>query len=594
MKNLCALFLIIVAVAACTPSSRKGDELARLYRQIDIAIANDNQGIAKVDSRLAALKGRWASAVRASSPAPGSVVSADSSSLCSSLYSLADSIFQEYSSYDNDSAVAWALLCRRLAMQSADPHLLARASLNLAGQYTRSGCYTEACRYFQPLRPDGMPEDIRVKYYDTGCDLYGNMGHSSEDQSVKAAYIARSAALRDTLFAIAPHRSAVYLRNRLQHFINTHNTAQVLRASNQWLSLELSATNPSAVPLSSPHSPSANPQTLTHSFAIVAYYRSEAYRVMGDTLKRKEWLAKSAIADISSGVMDQASLWTLAAIIYREGDIDRAYRYMAHSWQSLSKFSSRKRTWDVMPVLTVINNTYQQKAEQARHRLTAIVVLVIALLAVSLSLLLYVQHKRRQLAEAQQSLAESNRQLRNTIAELHHANTALQCTNAALHESDRVKDKYIGQFFAMCSSYIEKLDNFRSKVRRSAKEGDMKTMEALTDPVAMKAAEHKALLSRFDDIFLSLYPSFVDEFNSLLRPGCAVRPSGKERLNATLRIFALIRLGINKSSRIADILGLSPASVYNYRAQAKNMAACPRAEFEDRVKTPAAANPQKQ
>lgn len=580
MKNLCALFLVIAAFAACAPSSRKGGEMAQLYNKIDSAIADSGRGTAKVDSRISRLKGRWAAATGSS--LRGFSLPSHGASLQASLYSLADSIFREYSSYDNDSAVAWAQRCLRLARQSADSRLIASASLNLAGQYTKSGYYADAHRYFRLLRPDSMPEALRVRYYDTGCDLYGNMGVSTEDPSARAAYMARSSSLRDTLLRIAPRRSTVYLRNRLQRLINQSDTARVLGVSDQWLSLCLSAspspTGMEVKPL---------PPACTHSFAIMAYYRSEAYRVIGDTLKQKEWLARSAIADISSGIMDQASLWTLAAIIYREGDIDRAYRYMAHSWQCVSKFSSRKRTWDVTPVLTVINNTYRQKAEQARHRLTAIVALVITLLAVSLSLLLYVQHKRRQLAEAQQKIAESNRRLRSTIAELHR-------TNAALHESDRVKDRYIGEFFAMCSSYIEKLDSFRSKVRRCAKEGDSGAITALTDPVTMKAAEHKALMNRFDDIFLSLYPSFVDEFNALLRPGCSVRPSGKERLNATLRIFALIRLGITESSRIADILGLSPTSVYNYRAQAKNMAACPRAEFEERVKEPATASSHKQ
>ena len=56
-----------------------------------------------------------------------------------------------------------------------------------------------------------------------------------------------------------------------------------------------------------------------------------------------------------------------------------------------------------------------------------------------------------------------------------------------------------------------------------------------------------------------------------------------ERLNTELRIFALIRLGITDSVKIAQFLRYSVTTIYNYRTKARNKAACNRDEFEKYV-----------
>lgn len=536
MKNLYAALLITIMLVACTNGN--DNKMSALYGQIDSVIAANEKNIDNREADIALLKRMWSSAYGRRK------------------YVLADSIYQRYSAYVNDSAVAWAIRSGKIAKALGDSAALAKSTLNLVTQYAKSGYYTEANGYFNMIHVSALPADIRVQYYNVGSDLYGNSGYSADDPYTKQIYWKRSEELRDSLYAIVPHNSTLYLQNRVQELVNNKMADEALRESNKWMKLVKAGT---------------------HDYAIMAYYRSEVYHTARDTMRQKEWLAKSAIADISNTVMDQASLWMLAAIIYNEGDIDRAYRYMDFSWQCVSHFSAHKRAWDVTPILTVINSSFQQKTQSANRRLTVLIILVVLFSLTVLCMLIYLQKKHHELSEAQKALAESNRQLRATIEKLHK-------TNAQLHESDRVKDKYIGQFFSMCSSYIDKLNNFRAKVRRKLKAGQKQEVMDMTDPDVMEAEEHKALMNNFDDIFLSLYPSFVDEFNALLKPGCSVRPVGKERMNATLRIFALIRLGITESSRIAEILGYSPNSVYNYRARAKNMAACQRNEFEDRVK----------
>lgn len=532
--SICLLFILLVSC-----NNGNNATMSELYNQIDDAIANDKQNVDKREADIASLK-QQLTHVNGTKK-----------------YAISDSIFQNYTSYDNDSAVAWAMRSYNIAKEIGDSVLVAKSKLNLVEQYTKSGYFTDASRYFHSINHSDLPGNLLPRYYDVGSDLYGNSGYSAEDPAIKQNYWKISEKLRDSLYDIVQPNTYLYFRNRIQEAINKHIPDDALMLSGQWLK---------------------NTKAGTHEYAIVAYYRSEAYRIAKDTLGQKEWLARSAVADISNAVMDQASLWMLAGIIYNEGDIDRAYKYMDYSWQCVSRFSTHKRGWDITPILTVIDNTYQARMQTSNRRLTILIIITIFFLATSLCLLHYVQRKRTQLSEAQKALAESNRQLKATIEELHQ-------TNAELHEADRVKDKYIGQFFVIYSKYIDKLNAFRAKVRRKLKAGLKSDIMEMTNPDALSADEHKELMNNFDDVFLSLYPTFVDDFNALLKPDCKIRPVGKDKMNTTLRIFALIRLGINESSRIADILGYSPNSIYNYRTRAKNMAACPRDEFEDRIKT---------
>lgn len=512
-----------------------------LYKQIDRAIADSSAIVRQRESRIHQLRIHLCQAKEQNLR-----------------LAVADSLYREYSAYKNDSAVAWALRCYRLAANVADSKQQVKAVLNLVDQYTKSGYFTEAAGYFSKLSPETMSASLRCRYYDVGADLYGNFGYSTEDPVMKEHYWQRSIAMRDSGYSVMPPHSIIYYHNKVQQLVNSNHGREALQVGGDWL---------------------RKVRPGTHDYAIMAYYRSEAYRRMGDVNHQKEWLARSAVADLNNAVMDQASLWMLAGIIYKEGDIDRAYRYMAYSWKCVSCFSTHKRAWDVTPILTVISNSYQQKIRLANNRLMALVVIAVLLLSVSVVLLVYVQRKRKQLWVARNALGETNQQLRATNEQLHRVNVDLE-------ESDRVKDKYIGNFFSLYSSSIEKLDSFRGKVRRKLKAGQRDELMAMTDPDRMHEEAHKEMMDNFDNIFLSLYPTFVDDFNALLKPEYKMRPVGKSRMNTTLRIFALIRLGITESSRIAGILGYSPNSIYNYRTRAKNMSAVPRDEFEERIRRP--------
>lgn len=214
-----------------------------------------------------------------------------------------------------------------------------------------------------------------------------------------------------------------------------------------------------------------------------------------------------------------------------------------------------------------------------------LLIVVVSLLSIILlGIIFYVQHKRTQLAKARNELKSINSRLEILNEQLSNANTLLSSTNHQLSDANKMKDEYIGKFLSTCSEYIDKLDNYRIKVNRKLKARQYNDLLKMTETDELKSNELNELFYNFDTVFLHLFPNFVNDFNALLQPEHRIHIAHGGQLTTDLRIFALIRLGIEESSRIAEFLNYSPNSIYNYRARIKKKALCDRSEFEKRVK----------
>ena len=493
-------------------------------------------------------------------------------------YQFALSLFREYIAFVNDSALNYIQVCMECAERMGRKDLQTQSELSLAYQLADTGFYSEAEIHFKAISKDLLTDDMVITYLKGMNHLYGEMGYYSHDKRLRDQFFSKSAAFRDSLLQILPEDSYGYNALKSVELNNQGKTEEALKCSDKWMKL-------------------AKPGS--RDYATMAFYRSEIFRNMGDTDMERYWLVMSALTDIRQAIMDQAALWSLAnSLMNEEGDLNRAYKYMDFSWECISYFSTHMRSWLVTPILTRINDKYKQNLHQAYTNLIWTTVAISLLLIGLLVLLLYVSKKRRQLAvirnelkNANDELGQLNYQLSAKNHDLSEANQRLsdingqlQQANIHLNDSNRVKDEYIGKFLSVCSDYIDKLDNYRIKVNRKLKAGQQADVLRMTSSEQLKEDELKELFDHFDDIFLRLFPTFIDDFNALLKPGEEIVPTEKNHLNTDLRIFALIRLGIEESSKIAEFLRYSPNSIYAYRARIKNKAIGNRDEFEKLVK----------
>ncbi|MFV0587204.1 DUF6377 domain-containing protein, partial [Bacteroides reticulotermitis] len=321
----------------------------------------------------------------------------------------------------------------------------------------------------------------------------------------------------------------------------------------------------------------------TPQYALVTYHRSLIYKYSNDSINEKKNLCLSAISDIRSAIKDHASLWMLAQLLYEDGHIEQAYRYMRFSWNATKFYNARLRSWQSADALSLIDKTYQAMIEKQNARLEQNLLLITALLLLLVVALGYIYRQMKKLRLARNHLQVANGQLKELNEELRQMNDCLTFTNAELSESDQIKEEYIARFIKLCSTYINRLDTYRRMVNKKISAGQIADLLRITRSQDALDEELEELYANFDTAFLHLFPDFVRKFNSLLQDDEHISLKKDELLNTELRIFALIRLGIEDSSQIAEFLRYSVNTIYNYRAKVKNKAYS-RDDFEEKVK----------
>ena len=274
---------------------------------------------------------------------------------------------------------------------------------------------------------------------------------------------------------------------------------------------------------------------------------------------------------------------SLAFLLYEEGDIDRAYKYIKRSLEDALFCNARLRTYEISQMLPIIDQAYQHQS-QARQRQLVISLISISLLSVFLLIaVLSVYRQMRKLSVARKDLSQANKLLNDLNKELSETNKLLKHSNETLSEANLIKEEYIGRYMDQCSAYIDKLDDYRRLLNKTATAGKIDDLIQTIKSKQFIEDELKEFYTNFDSTFLQLFPTFVEEFSALLVDNEEIQLKSGELLNTELRIFALIRLGISDSVKISHFLRYSLSTIYNYRTKLRNKSAVPRDEFESYV-----------
>ena len=176
------------------------------------------------------------------------------------------------------------------------------------------------------------------------------------------------------------------------------------------------------------------------------------------------------------------------------------------------------------------------------------------------------------LQDSNDELTNSNKAFQNSNDELMSSNKALRVSNDELKNTNAKRELMANAFIRLCYQYIERLENQRKLVIRKIKTNQQKELLSILSSSKRSTEENQNFLSQFDKIFLSLYPSFVKELNTLLTPEAQIQLKEDNELTPSLRVAALVRLGVTESPKIAGILSYSLQTIYNYRSTLKNSA----------------------
>ena len=325
-------------------------------------------------------------------------------------------------------------------------------------------------------------------------------------------------------------------------------------------------------------------QSLPEAKENAIYWASlaETYSFLRQRDKQKLCLTRAAIIDKRNCIKTYTSLQDLAMLLYRDGDVDRAYKYITCALEDIIESNARSRLIQVAEYMPIITAAYKHRQEDERSRNIAYYALLSVMTLTLVVLLMLLIYRNRKLNEARHALNDRNARLVSLNQQLSALNDDLNSVNHRLSDSNKIKEEYIAQLFDICSGYIDEIEHYRLSLVRKVKAGQQaELLDVLSESIAAKSL--KEFFRKFDMIFLDLFPTFIDEFNKLLQPGAQIVPKDGELLTPELRIYALVRLGINDSTRIAGFLHYSSQTVYNYRLRTRNKAIVPKDRFVESV-----------
>lgn len=457
-------------------------------------------------------------------------------------------MFREFHSFNTDSAYAISIEEELLARDLADEGLLFNARLNRAEILAGVGMYHEALEVLDDVRVDVLPDYLRPYYYHIMRTLYGNMADYAAFDEVRGRYMEITDCYRDSVLMMNDSEGLVYNMVKADQ-LNVHGRHE---EAVELLSMMLEDGGLSE-----------------HDRAICAWTLSVSYGQLGNDEERKRMLLVSAIGDMRSPVREYVSLRELARILYNEGDLDRAYRLMAIAVDDAAKCNARQRIVELNACYPEINEMYVETVREQKRSLMRTVVVITVLSVLLVALLFYTRRQMVRIGRARALLQETNARL-------------LEANNA-IAENSELKEVYIGRYMDQCMAYIDKLDSYRKSVGRVFNQGKPDELKRMLKSTDVVDNELKMFYDQFDRTFLSLFPDFVEDFNALLLPHEAIVPKRPGSLTTELRIFALIRLGIADSDKIARFLRYSLTTIYNYRTKVRNKARGDRNMLEAEV-----------
>lgn len=462
-----------------------------------------------------------------------------------------------------DSVILYLAKARETASELNEPAKIAKADFQMSIAYVKAGYEIDSNDILDKYRGKQVSPDILEDYYKAEVAYWGETMAYASDRASSDEKLVRRDEYIGLLLEILP-QGTWYWYNLKREKANEISDVEMTRYYAGKM-LEVSAEN-------------------SREWAEAAYYYAHSFSET-DPQSFKSWIIRSAIADIMCATKDYASLNEVARFIFNSGDIERAFRYSAdHCMADALYFNGKLRPWQISKFFPEIESAYSLKNARTIRVILGLLSGTLALFLVSLFLSFFLSKRQKILDSMRTKLEESYMEIDRRNRELEAINHSLVGLNAKIQEADKVKQEYITQFLSILSENITSKRQYRNWVLKCIRQGKTKI---LTDEInELPPIENDILdfYKIFDQTFVNIYPDFVRKFNDLLVEGAAIVPKGQDILTPELRIFALIKLGISDSSRIASLLHYSANTIYNYRAKIKNKAKGSRDAFEEAVR----------
>lgn len=463
------------------------------------------------------------------------------------VFELTNRLYFEYKVFVYDSAINYTQRLARLAEKLNDPMKREYARVKTAFTLNSAGLFKETFDTLRLVKTKFLPDSSRLEYYNLLARANFDLGEFDSNDFFYQHYLNSANRYLDSGLMLSPKNSYASLDiSNYKHLMNNEideglvDVKAILKFKNLTF----------------------------HQRAICNHHLALLHLKAGDTLKARDAFITSSIYDLKAATKETASMAELANIFYRSGDIENAYLFIRQAMDDAQYYGARQRKAKIGSLLPIIaaesiNRSEQQKRAWLTYSVMATVVFALTLLFVFITRMQYKKLKAadRKIKEANESLQEINRQLR---------------------EADKIKEEYIGYYFNINSDYLDKIESLKKSIDQKLTARKFEDLRFVTDSFDLKR-ERENLYTGFDSTFVKLFPDFVTTFHSYFHEENKFQLKDGQVLNTEMRIFALIRLGIHDTDKIAKILGYSVNTIYAYKTKVKSKSTLPNDEFEAKI-----------
>lgn len=437
-------------------------------------------------------------------------------------YSIYKNIYEEYKSYNYDTALIYVHHMQQEAQQLNDKHLQMDAAIANAFVYLSGGLFKEAYDILStmPQRYDELPN----LYHMTFARLLWDMADYAGGEIAPVYDEQANTQIQHIIAYSAPEDSAAYWYPIAAIDLRNGNYPQSIVRMQEVLK---------------------DTKSSDHERAIYESSLAFLYLQIGDTNLALHHYIHAAIYDIRSCTYETVALRMVAEILFHKGEISLSEKYIRLAMNDAKRYHARHRQVSISQILPIIELRQTEMLHKQRwiaFSLLAIVFILLILCGVGLILI-----SRRSIM-------------------IHDAQKTIHQMNQNLVVANKLKETMLSSLLAGNSQYLATIEQYQQRVREYAVQ--RRYADLMTIPKNVDARLRRINMNhQLDETLLSLYPTFVQDFNQLLRPKEQFQLKKNELLNTPMRIFALIRLGISHNDSIAEILNCSINTVYTYKTK---------------------------
>lgn len=521
------LYATAVLLSSCGGNPSEGS-IGRSLKELDAAIGLRDDYDARKEYRIEGLREALRHAVTPEE-----------------LYTRTRDLYLEFSSYQYDSAYTYVYRMQEIAAGLSDADRVAQAACDHIFCLLSAGLYKEAFDAAGLIEPSSLSEPALLNYYNVMVRLnYSAAGYAQSEPYV-SNYRNEGARYIALLMDVLPSDSNLRREYYANLMMEEGRYEEGVRAFAELLK---------------------DPSADLHQRAIYSSSLGWMQQCLGLDDEAIVSISESAVCDIKSSTKETTALRMLADMMLRRGDYVRASRYIRFSQEDADFYGARLRKIEVGNVLPMIERSYSESLSRERNMLIIVLLCAVFLAVVALAAWWFIRRQNSRLKAARLIIDERN-------AELEEANRSLA-------EANDIKDGYIGNSFYVNAEYIEKMDSWYKMADRMIASGQYDLLRRTLRASATEN-ERSRMYDAFDHTFLKIFPTFVNDYNALFPESEQQYP--QSGLTSEMRIFALIRLGITESERIARFLDYSVHTINTYKTRVKNRSWVENERFETEI-----------